>query len=473
MPTPTMFGQNRAMGPGSPDSPDDVSGLLVWFKADSSVFSDAGSTPATNGGTVEQWNDQSGNAVHASQATSGSRPTYRTNQINGLPAVDFATSKWMSFTEQTVTDFTIFVVAKQGSASAVKTVIGGSNTSSKITLRFENGVGGGGYNLRNTIGAGVTTFEEEPLDFIQACVRSGASSTTMRVDEVDSGTPGGASSSLGVSHLGTSLSSGTPTNFLNGLIAEVIIYNTALSDGNRAVIEGYLRSKYGLPNPASALTDPTTITGCVLWLKANAGAYNDNGVTLATNTQTVQRWDDQSGNGNNAAQSTSGSRPTYQTGVLNSLPVIRLDGSDDSMQVPSISIGALAVVHKYRTSGNYPANKTPFNDRTASEGRLFLTTSGATTLYSPAFGGTNRMINRHFRNGTKTNDLAPINSFQISVGSWPGDVLTDAYDVGRDDQNNARCWDGDIAEIIAYNAGISPANRVRIQNYLNTKYAIF
>jgi hypothetical protein len=449
-----------------PDSPDDIPDLLIWFKADEDVFIDTGSTLATNGQTVQQWNDQSGNAIHASQGTSGDRPTYRTNQINSLPAVDFATSKWMSFTEQTVTDFTLFAVVKQGSGATVKTIVGGTNATSKLTLRFDDSVGGGGYNLTNLVGGGINSSEEEPLDFIQTCVRSGVSGTTMRIDEVDTGTPGSASSSLGVSHLGTSVVSGTPTNFLNGLIAEFIIYSGAISDANRTIVEGYLRTKYDLANPAEALTDPTTITGCVLWLKADSLALSD-GTAVAT-------WADSSGNGNDATQATSGSRPTFQTNEINStLPVIRLDGSDDWMQVPSISIGALAVVHKYRTSGNYPDNKSPFNDRTASEGRLFLTTSGAATLYSPAFGGTNRMLNRHFRNGTKTNSLAPIDSFQISCGSWPGSVLTDAYDVGRDDQNNARCWDGDIAEVIAYDRGLSPANRVRIENYLNTKYVIF
>jgi|GEM_PF-3266338 len=455
-----------AFGGAPVDSPDDVAGLLLWFKADSSVYSDAGSTPATNGGTVQQWNDVSGNAIHASQATSGSRPTYRTNQINGLPAVDFATSKWMAFTEQTVTNFTVFVVAKQGSASASKTIVGGTDNSTKINLRFVF------FAVQNTQHT-VVSFEEAPItDFVQICVNhseSAGGTTTLRVDEVQTGNPDTGTATLGVSHLGAWLNSGTATEFLNGLIAEVIIYNGSLSTTDRAAIEAYLRTKYALPNPAQTLTDPTTITGCKLWLKADAGVYNDAGTTLATNGQTVQQWNDQSGNGNNATQSTSGSRPTYQTGVLNSKPVIRLDGTDDSMQVPSMTVGSLMVVHKYRTSGNYPNFKTPFNDRTVVDGRILVMESGTTQIRS----SNNSMRNRHFRNGVLTNVMAPIDSFQISCGSFPGNTITDACDIGRDDQNNARCWDGDIAEVIAYDRGLSVANRVRIQNYLNTKYAIF
>lgn len=38
---------------------------------------------------VTTWNDLSGNARNASQATSANKPTYRTSQINGLPVVRF------------------------------------------------------------------------------------------------------------------------------------------------------------------------------------------------------------------------------------------------------------------------------------------------------------------------------------------------------------------------------------------------
>ena len=441
--------------------PDDIPDLVLWFKADAGVFSDAGSTPANDSDTVQQWNDQSGNAIHASQATGGTRPTYRTNQINGLPAIDFASSKWMSFTEQSVTDFTLFVVMKQGPASAIKTAIGGTNNTSKINLQFQNGAAAGGYNLINR-NPTVTSFEEEPVaDYIQACVRSGSTATTLRVDEVDTGTPGPASASLGVSHLGTWVNTGTPTDFLNGLIAEVILYDAELSDTDRDTVEAYLREKYALQDPTEVLTDPSTIAGIKLWLKADALALSD-GDPVAT-------WTDSSGLGNNATQATSGSRPTFQTNEINStLPVVRFDGSDDWLQVPSFTIGSLAVVHKFGSSGNYTNFKTPFNDRTASEGRVFLLNSGTTNIYPTSV----LMLNRHFRNGTKTNSLAPIDAYQISFGSWPGNTLTDAYDVGRDDQNNSRAWSGDIVEVIAFDRGLSPANRKRIEAYLGAKYGI-
>src|SRR5207237_3607977 len=43
------------------------------------------------------------------------------------------------------------------------------------------------------------------------------------------------------------------------------------------------------------------------------GVYKDAGTTLAANNDTVQQWNDQSGNGNNLSQATAGNRPTWKS----------------------------------------------------------------------------------------------------------------------------------------------------------------
>lgn len=61
----------------------DVSNCVVLLKDTQGVYSDAGSTPAVSGNTVQQWNDQSGAGNHATQSTSGLRPTYTTASSTG------------------------------------------------------------------------------------------------------------------------------------------------------------------------------------------------------------------------------------------------------------------------------------------------------------------------------------------------------------------------------------------------------
>ncbi|HMW26649.1 MAG TPA: hypothetical protein PKC51_08420, partial [Ferruginibacter sp.] len=48
----TLFSHAQIPAPGN----------ILWLKADAGAYSDAGITPAVNGQTVQQWNDQSGNA---------------------------------------------------------------------------------------------------------------------------------------------------------------------------------------------------------------------------------------------------------------------------------------------------------------------------------------------------------------------------------------------------------------------------
>jgi len=70
-------------------APTDITNLRCWLKADAGVYKDAGSTLAVNNDTVQEWHDQSGNNQHATQTTSGKRPTFKTSQQNGLPAIEW------------------------------------------------------------------------------------------------------------------------------------------------------------------------------------------------------------------------------------------------------------------------------------------------------------------------------------------------------------------------------------------------
>lgn len=64
-----------------------------------------------------------------------------------------------------------------------------------------------------------------------------------------------------------------------------------------------------------------------LWLRAD----NLN----QTNATAVSSWTDASGNTNNAIESTSSAQPTFYTtsSDLNSMPIVRFDGTDDEMHV--------------------------------------------------------------------------------------------------------------------------------------------
>src|ERR1051325_2206475 len=86
------------------------------------------------------------------------------------------------------------------------------------------------------------------------------------------------------------------------------------------------------------LSSPVPTANLVLWLKADTQVYNNAGTTLATNGQTVQQWNDQSGNGYNVSQATSGNRPTFVTAAINSLPAVQLSAArPDGLEVANNS----------------------------------------------------------------------------------------------------------------------------------------
>jgi len=105
-------------------------------------------------------------------------------------------------------------------------------------------------------------------------------------------------------------------------IAEVILYEWALTDAQRLVVEGYLASKYAIQSvllsshpykeKAPAVNEPTDLlfTGLQLWLD---GADQS---TMTFSGSTVTQWNDKSGNNNNTT-GISGT-PTYNnsTGVV-------------------------------------------------------------------------------------------------------------------------------------------------------------
>lgn len=83
-----MLAASESTGGGG--DPSSIAGLLGWWKADTGITKDGSDF-------VSQWDDQSGNGKHLTQATSGNRPTWEASIKNGLPGVKFPTSRGLIF----------------------------------------------------------------------------------------------------------------------------------------------------------------------------------------------------------------------------------------------------------------------------------------------------------------------------------------------------------------------------------------
>jgi hypothetical protein len=119
----------------------DKSKLLAWFKADAI-------TGFADGIGITPWVDSSGNGKNAIQATGINRPLYRTNQINGLPSVQFVSSDSVAppLSGSLITEGFVCVIKRDATANVdiiLDSAAGGRNfyvdTLERLILRAEAG----------------------------------------------------------------------------------------------------------------------------------------------------------------------------------------------------------------------------------------------------------------------------------------------------------------------------------------------
>lgn len=253
-----------------------TSGLQLWLDAsDANTLYDAttgGSLVAADGG-VARWEDKSGNARHATQSTSGARPVRKTQIQNGLDVLRFdGTDDFLDSTDfldltagQAMTAFVVFKRAATGSFRYLLSKYGFSNAGDDSTQKGW----GWGFTDTDKIRALYTTFANNGLSTRLTDSTVTASSFTVLTL---TGSAGSLSSSTFYRNSSVIASSATATametldntsyavtigalrytfnaatqkyiSFASGDFAEIIIYNSALSDTDRAAVENYLIAK--------------------------------------------------------------------------------------------------------------------------------------------------------------------------------------------------------------------------------------
>lgn len=206
--------------------PTDIAGLLVWCRG-SSLSSLADGDP------VGSWTDESGGARHLTQATAAKKPVYRaTGGPSSLPCIDLdATDDIIQATFTVAWPTTTFIVLYQSTYTGGKIIQDGV-TSGTMGLRQNPSSG----NVRQqasangaSVALGLTTWG------LVTCVYNGASSTIALNGNADTASNPGTGSPDGL-RLGTADVS----------VAEVLLYNSALSASDQTSVKNYIKDKYSL-----------------------------------------------------------------------------------------------------------------------------------------------------------------------------------------------------------------------------------
>ena len=238
----------RAEAAGGSVLPSDFAGLSAWYKADEDVLQN-NTDPATNGADVYFWNDQSGNDYTLYQFTAGQRPTFYTNVVNGLPAVDFVPTpgnegrmvsnaptggnKQTIFAVVNVTNHRYAQIRGTSGGGAVLAMwldatghlcLGPANTA---TVTSTGTVGTGTWHILTGSVSAAGDFMRARIDGTQTAATYTGTLTGTRGTRI-------------------SYDSSGVDGFFDGKMAELIAYQSLLSDTDIAAVEGYLATRYGL-----------------------------------------------------------------------------------------------------------------------------------------------------------------------------------------------------------------------------------
>ena len=203
-----------------------ASGLKIQFDAQAIAG-------LADGDPVINWNDTSGNANHAISGTSGAaKPIYKAGILNGQPVVRFNPDglSYFTFANRLTTIRTVFIVAKQNATGSWRHFLLGDSSAYHFhpgsSSQFWEG------NASGHVLGGITRLNGEVIN--------------------------GATTSMGTSWFSLSLvTTGNVTadalgkdrqvydgRFWDGDMAEVLIYDRALSESEVSQVEDYLNAKW-------------------------------------------------------------------------------------------------------------------------------------------------------------------------------------------------------------------------------------
>jgi type II secretory pathway pseudopilin PulG len=494
-----------------------TSNVVFWLDASNpeTVFSDDScQTPAViDSDTVECWADKSGNNIHAKQTSANQEPSYISNGINSLDSIDFVveanlTSDFMILDDNSSplaseTAGEIFGVSKKyknvSTANVNQGPLWSFGTSSNAGMfPRNNGLiyddfgtntrkDNISYNqdLRGNVLYNVSSIDSEWQARMNGIEIDSDSSNTVAFR---------ADPHIGKRH--------DISNYFDGMIGEIIMYDDKLEAGNRKLVESYLGDKWGvsiIPISSSASTPP------LLWLDADDSAtlFEESGCTTLISNSTIGCWTNKGTGSGNATQtdSTNFEPSLIKESNMNYRNVVMFDGNDylnvdayastfasqftllivgdytddrDNTSIFSVTDSAAAggadvFRYRYRTTGeifelqskNVGASDPSYTDVT----NVFSFNDPPFILGTTSTGVGVESVNLYFNGVNETTSTAleytaRINPDQVTIGA--------DYNGGSLDRELI----GYVGEILLYDSVLSEANRAEVETYLADKWGI-
>lgn len=211
-----------------PFLPTDIAGCQLWLRADSILASD--------GDPVTLWEDESGEGYDATVPMGSNAPTLDTSILNGKPVVKFdsASTQTLRTTPGLTADYTLIFVVRMDATAYYNMYMSADSNTASVAYVADNGFyiwgASGFYAYWNDPGWHIFTVKKS----------AGGTATVYRdLDTPVSGSTDAIFTALNFATNGAGFYSSTS-------IAEVIAYDSQLSDTDRGKVRSYLASRYGL-----------------------------------------------------------------------------------------------------------------------------------------------------------------------------------------------------------------------------------
>lgn len=230
--------------------PTDLSGLVGWydFSDANTLFTDAGSTKvSSDGDAIYQCNDKSGNNYHLTQSIAPDRPTYTTNQQNGLSTALVCGTNYKrllapnALRDLLTTTVTIISVFKGGGD------IIGTKYYAANEFRYYRFTG---YRFRFNWATNVPldTTGADIANYAVKCAvwNSAASALNLYTNSAADGSSAVTANYSLAGNSSNSLKIGSVDSAVTSYLGEIIIYTAALSSGDLASLHTYLNNKWAI-----------------------------------------------------------------------------------------------------------------------------------------------------------------------------------------------------------------------------------
>ena len=417
---------------------------------------------------VKSWNDKSTNLAHAVQATSGKQPVYVTNAtFFGRPVVKFdgVNDVLVSSLAQIPGNKSIFIVHKRINILSQSSTELSSTSSTSAGFFLGNNVG---TETQGRIGIAhdIQLYGSANDYILKASIRNGNSST-LYVNEF-------STTSVVADQASGNYTISDANSFpYSGAIAEVLIYNRAVTETERQSIENYLAEKWGVWTVVVPVR-----AGLEMWLTTDGINLSDTSQVVArNNAYYLTKWQGRSLAARSAYQTTASLQPQVVPNAVNGRVTVRFDGVDDYLTTACNIAGDKSVFTVMKRSGtangleiSSTANwNNPFfgNDAGTSEGKGHFTSSRANKvmdLQVPLVAD-QWLMKRYVRSGTT--EKLQVNDATATATNVP-DYNNGFYTLS---DQFGQPFKGDIAEVLIYSRAVTDAESTSILNYLQSKWS--